>query len=98
MGFVGASQESRLMMIEPPRQFWRRRVLEIDNRIFIAVEHVFVEKIAGPVQQTAVVHLSLLIDSFVIKPGEGGRRSDAVKAVTVIKDAKFHFLAVVKNR
>jgi hypothetical protein len=29
---------------------------------------------------------------FVIKPCERGRRSDAVKTVTVIKDANFHLI------
>ena len=86
------------MMIEPPGQFVRRRILEIDDRVFIAIEHFFVEQnIARAMQQTAVINLGVWIDSLMIKTREGGRGSHAIKTVAVIKDAKFHFTKAFKK-
>ena len=41
-------------------------------------------------QQPTVTHFSVWVNSLLIKTGEGRRRSDAVKTMTVIKDTKFH--------
>src|ERR1043165_5254229 len=79
------------MMIEPPGEFFRRRVLEINNGILITVEHISVEEqIAGTMQQTAVRNIGVRVNPFEVKTREGGCRGHAVKAVPVIKDAKFH--------
>ena len=41
-------------------------------------------------QQPAIADLGAFVNSLLIKTRERRRRSDAVKAMTVIKDAKFH--------
>ena len=41
-------------------------------------------------QQPTVTHFSVGMYSLLIKTGEGRRRSDAVKTMTVVKDTKFH--------
>src|SRR5207302_7287129 len=98
MSFIFRREKCRLMMIEPPRQFLRRRVLEIHDRVFIPVEHRLVEEeIAGPMKQASVCNFRIAVNSFEIKARECGRRSHAVKAVAVIKDAKFHFWNVYKK-
>jgi hypothetical protein len=78
------------MMIEPPREFIRRRVFEIDNRVLVGIKHTEVKQIAWPVQQSGVIHDRFRMDAFFVEACERGRRGDTVKAVTVIKDAQFH--------
>src|ERR1051326_8407925 len=79
------------MMIAPPAEFFGRRVFEINDGVRIAVEHVPVEKqIAGAMQQSAVRNFRVRMNSFEVKARERGCRGNAVKAVAVIKDAKFH--------
>ena len=87
MCFILRTEKRRLMMIEPPRQFGRRRVLEIDNGILVTVEHSFVKKIAWSMQESAIFNVRSAIDSFVVKPAEYGRRSDAVKTMAMIENA-----------
>src|SRR5689334_5916054 len=49
-----------------------------------------VEEIAGPVQQPGVIDLSFRMDTFLIEASESGRRSDAVEAVAMVQETKFH--------
>ena len=79
------------MMIEPPGQLFRRGVFEIHDRVFVAVKHVSVEeKVVRAMQQPTVTDFSVGMYSLLIKTGESRRRSDAIKTMTVVKDAKFH--------
>ena len=45
-------------------------------------------------QQAAVFDVGARVDAFLVKAREGGSRGDAVEAVAVIKQAKFHKLIV----
>src|ERR1700720_1625837 len=85
MGFIFRSKKRRFVMIEPPGQFVRRRIFKIDDRILVAIKHFFVKEIAWTMQQSVVVDLCLGMDPFFIETCEGGGRSNAVKAVAVIK-------------
>src|ERR1043165_9786176 len=90
MRLVFRREKRRLVMIEPPRQLLRRRILEIDDRILVGIKHRVVEEIAGPVQQPGVIDLGFRMDAFLVEASESGRRRDAVEAVAVVEKTKFH--------
>src|SRR5207245_5095258 len=90
MGFVRRSEKGRLVMVETPSACRRRRIRGSDDRVLVAIEHLFVKKIAGAVQQARVTNLGGVVNAFLVEPREGGRGSDAVKTVPVVEDAKFH--------
>ena len=92
VSFVFGSQKRRLVMIKPPGQFFRGRILEVDDRIFVAVEQREIEKVSRTMQQTAVVDFRFRMNAFFVEAREGCGRGDAVEAVTVIKQTKFHRL------
>src|SRR5437773_1065819 len=77
-------------MIKPPGQSFGRGVFEIHDGIFVAVKHLHIEKRARTMKQSCVLNISLRVDPFLVKAREGGGGSDAVKAVTVIKQTKSH--------
>src|SRR5581483_2763787 len=85
VSFIFRRQKRRLMMIEPPRQFFGGRILEIDDGVLIAIEHVSVEEyVTGPMQETAVRYFSRGMNSLLVEACESCRRGHAVKAMTVI--------------
>ena len=51
VGGVGGSQECALVMIEPPGDFGRAGILEVDDGVFVAIELLFIEQCAGAMQQ-----------------------------------------------
>ena len=70
-----------LVMIEPPRQPPVGAIFEIDDRVFVAVEHVSVEQeIVRAMQQPTVTNFSVGMYSLLIKTGEGRRRSSSTGA------------------
>src|ERR1043165_6894198 len=77
-------------MIEPPRQFFRRRVFEVDNGVLVRVKHREVKQVARPVQQARVFDLRFGMDAFFVEACEGSRLSYTVEAVPVIKKTKVH--------
>src|SRR6266568_3571367 len=90
MYFVLWGEKRGFVMIEPPGQFFGRRVLEIDDRILVTVKHLLVKQVTRAMQQTGVLDLRFGMDLFLIKACEGGGRGDAGEAVAVIKQAQFH--------
>src|SRR2546423_14643393 len=92
VSFILRREKCRLVMIEPPGQLFRWRILEIDDRVFIAVKHIaFEQEVPRPMQQSAVLDAGVVMNSFEIKTRERCRRGHAVKTMSVIKNAKFHF-------
>src|SRR5207244_1903650 len=88
VSFVLRREKCRLVMIEPPGQLFRRRILEIDDRIFIAVEHIaFEQEIPRAMQQSTVLDAGAVMNSFEIKTRERRRRGNAVETMSVIENA-----------
>src|SRR2546423_9827738 len=78
VSFVFRREKCRLVMIEPPGQLFRRRILEIDNRVFITIKHIaFEQEVPRTMQQSAVLDARALMNSFEIKTRESRRRGDA---------------------
>src|SRR4030095_9263624 len=77
-------------MVEPPGQLVRRRVLERDDRVFVGIKHAEVKKIARAMEQAAVIDLGVRVNAFFVESSESGRGRNAVEAMSVVKQAKFH--------
>jgi len=57
-------------MIEPPGDFGRRRVFEIDNRVLVAREIGFVKQRAGAMQKAGELEVNIAPDSFAVEAGK----------------------------
>jgi hypothetical protein len=90
MGVVLRRQESAQMVVEPPGDRWRGRILKVDNRVFIAAEFSFVEQRAGAVHQTAEFVFRGGRDAFAMEARKQRGRTCAVKTFVVIKNAYLH--------
>jgi len=55
------------VVIEPPRDARRCRILEIDNGVFVAGEVIFVEERTGAVNQTHVFEFCALADALAVE-------------------------------
>lgn len=79
-------------MIEPPGQALVRGIFEINDRVFVAVKLIFVKGVAGTMHCRRVENFRVRIYFGAIKFGKKCGRRNAVEAVSVIKNAKFHNL------
>src|SRR5208337_39539 len=84
-GIVGR-QKRAFVVIEPPGNFGRTGIFEIDDGILVAIELIFVEERAGAVQQAGVDEVDIAADAFAVETGEQRGRGSAVKTFVVIKD------------
>src|SRR5579872_4469330 len=79
-------------MIEPPGDFGRAGIFEIDDGIFIAIEIGFVEKRTRAMQQARVNKVDVIADAFGIKARKKRSRRCAVKTSIVIKNLNLQAL------
>ena len=68
---IRGSQKGRLMMVEPPSDFRRRGILEVDDSVFVAGKVGLVEKRACPMHQAVI---------FVCRGRIAGGNAFAVKS------------------
>jgi hypothetical protein len=72
-------------MVEPPVEFLGRRILEVNDGVLVAVEHLFVKERAGAVQERRVINVRAIVDLRAVEAREDRRRRHPVEAVAVIK-------------
>src|SRR5688572_22335231 len=77
-------------MVKPPGQALSRRILKIDDSVFIAIKELEIKQVSRPVQQAGVAYFRFGLNTFLVKTREGCRRSDSIKTVAVIEQTKFH--------
>ncbi len=80
-------QKRRQMMIEPPRNLWRSRVLEIDNRILIAGKVALVEERPCSMHQPVIFVRSVGVNALPMESRKKRCRASSVKTLVVIEDA-----------
>ena len=85
MGGIGRRKKRAFVVIEPPGDFGRTGILEIDDGVLVAVKLLLVKKSAGAMQQAGVDELYIAADSFPVKAREQGGRARPVKTLVVIK-------------
>lgn len=95
---VGECEKRALMMIKPPCQFRRARILEIHDRIFIAVENVGLKRLRRFVDHSRVTEIRVCVDSLAVKPGENCRRSRAVETLVVKTNPDVQFLPFPQHK
>jgi hypothetical protein len=54
-------------MVEPPGYFRRAGILEVDDRVLVAVELIFIEERAGAVQQSSELELHVVANALAVK-------------------------------
>ena len=86
VGGIGRRKKSAFVVIEPPGDFGRTGILEIDDGILVAVKLLLVEKRTRTMQQAGVDEVHIAADSFPVEAGEQGCRGSPVKTLVVIKD------------
>lgn len=79
-------------MVEPPRQTLIGTILKIDDRVLIAVKLLSVKGVPRTVHRRRVGNFGSRSDRSRVELCEDRGRRNAVKAVTVIEDAKFHII------
>src|SRR5208282_6798241 len=70
VGRVSGGKKGAFVVIEPPGNFGRTGILEIDDHILVAVELMLVEKGARAMQQSGVDEVHVTADSFPVETGE----------------------------
>ncbi len=83
---IRGSQECALVMIEPPGNLGGTGVLEIDDRIFVAVELLFIKQRAGTVDQSGEFEIDVAADALTIETREQRGRRSSVKTLVVIEN------------
>src|SRR5664279_1045512 len=78
------------MVIEPPRDAWRRRIFEIDNGVLVTNEFGFIEQRPGAMHQADILEFGVLANSLPVKSREECRRTGSVKTLVVVKDPYLH--------
>ena len=77
------------MMVEPPGDFGRTGVLEVDDGIFVTVEVPLVEERARPMQQAGELELRIVPNALAVEAREQRSGRGPVKTLVVIKDPNF---------
>lgn len=72
-----------LMVVEPPGNFRRVRVLEIDDGVFVAIEEAGSPRLLRAMGHTCETELRGRIKRFLIKTIEQSSRGGAIKATIV---------------
>lgn len=76
-------EKRALMVIEPPGDFRRVRVLEIDDGVFVAIEEAGSPRLGSTMGHTGEAELRGGIKRFLVKAIEQSSRGGAIKATIV---------------
>src|SRR5580700_10681358 len=86
------------MMVEPPGDFRRRGIFEIDDGVFVAIEMRFVKQRSRPMHKSGEDKLGILANALAIKTGKDGGGRRAVETFVVIEDSDFQMNAPVRQK
>ena len=82
------------MMIEPPGDGRRSRILKIDNGILIAGKFPLVKQGSGAVDQSAEFIIRARSDAFAMEAREQRGRTGSIETFIVIKNTYFHLRVI----
>jgi hypothetical protein len=83
---IGRREEGALVMVEPPGNFGRAGIFEVDNGVFLAIELILVEQSAGAVDQTREFEIGIAANALAIEAGKQRGGGSSVKTLVVIED------------
>jgi hypothetical protein len=87
MLMVLRGEKSREVMVKPPGNFGRSRILEVDDCVFVAGKIALVEESAGAMDEAVVLVAGPGGDALAVKAREERSRAGPIEAFVVIKDA-----------
>src|SRR5580704_8791918 len=82
-----------LMMIKPPSQPRRTRILEIHDGILVAIKHPILKRLRSLMRHPHKMKRSVSIDPLAVKPRKNRRRTRPIKTLIVKEDLNVHFLS-----
>ncbi len=85
LGIIGG-EEGALVMVEPPGNFGRAGVFEVDDGVLVAVELLFIEQRSGAMDEAGELELGIAADALAVKAGKQRGGGGSVKAFIVIED------------
>jgi hypothetical protein len=86
------------VVVEPPGNFGRTGILEIDDGVLVAVELILIEQSAGSVDQAGEFEIGVAANAFAIKAGKQRGRGSSVKTFVVIEDPNSQGMPQSPNR
>src|SRR5580700_509014 len=90
MALIFRRQERALVMVEPPGQFRVARILEVDDRVLVAIEKLVFEDLRGAVGHPGVGEAGIRVKGAPDEAAEERGRGGAVETVVVIEDSYEH--------
>src|ERR1700731_2300297 len=82
-------EKRALMMVEPPCNFRRVRILEIDDGILLTVEMRFVKQRSSAMEQPGKLKVHIAADALAVEAGEERRRRRSVETLVVVENFDF---------
>jgi hypothetical protein len=76
-------------MIEPPGNFGRTGILEVDDGVFVAVEVGFVKQRSRAMQQAGEDEAGIVANALAIETGEERSGAGSVKTFVVVENSDF---------
>src|SRR5579872_2198395 len=83
---VGGREEGALVMIEPPRDFRRTGVLEVDDGVLVAIELLIIKQRTRAVDETGENEVGVLADTLAVEARKQRGGGSPVKALVVIEN------------
>src|SRR5262249_19250286 len=80
---VRRRQKGALVMVEPPCDFWRIGILEIDNHVLVAVKKARFPRLLRFVRHSRKAKLAIRVKFFTVKAVKQRSRCSSVKAAVV---------------
>jgi len=78
------------VMVEPPGDFGRTGVLEIDDGVFVAIEMGFIEERSRAMQQAGEDEGGVFANALAIKTGEECGGGSTIETLVVVENSDFH--------
>ena len=89
VGSVGGREKRTLVMVEPPSNFGRTGILEINDSVFVAVEMGFVKKRSRAVQQAGEEEVGVFANALAIEAGEECGGASSIETLVVVENSYF---------
>jgi hypothetical protein len=83
-------QESALVVVEPPGQVRVRRVFEIDNCVYVAVEKAVLKELGSFVSQAGKFEAWITIERSFVKAAKERGRGGPVETMIVVENSDPH--------
>ena len=75
MGSVLGCEECAQVMIEPPGDFGRTRILEVHDGVFVAIKLSLIKQCTGAVQQAGKYEACVVADALAVETRKKGSRT-----------------------